>query len=132
MLQVRPLSLQLYLSGTIYKSTFILSFYIKLEKIYYIGTLCSFKGLNKYINQLAPSTSCFLFCSLFSRPLSLYRTIFVSFIPKIYVFISFLSSLYLLIKVSYTKFFQRHLESHMLVHTDSKPFQCDQCDQSFR
>ena len=29
-------------------------------------------------------------------------------------------------------YFQRHLESHMLIHTDQKPFQCDQCDQSFR
>merc|ERR1712222_268891 len=27
---------------------------------------------------------------------------------------------------------ERHLESHMLIHTDQKPFQCDQCDQSFR
>jgi len=24
------------------------------------------------------------------------------------------------------------LESHMLIHTDQKPFECDQCDQSFR
>ena len=27
---------------------------------------------------------------------------------------------------------QRHLESHMLIHTDQKPFQCDACEQSFR
>lgn len=26
----------------------------------------------------------------------------------------------------------RHLESHMLIHTDQKPYQCDHCDQSFR
>jgi len=25
-----------------------------------------------------------------------------------------------------------HLDSHMLIHTDQKPFQCDQCDQGFR
>ena len=32
----------------------------------------------------------------------------------------------------YTSISQRHLESHMLVHTDQKPFVCQHCDQSFR
>ncbi|XP_039287301.1 transcriptional repressor CTCF [Nilaparvata lugens] len=32
----------------------------------------------------------------------------------------------------YASVSQRHLESHMLIHTDQKPYQCDQCDQSFR
>lgn len=32
----------------------------------------------------------------------------------------------------YASISARHLESHMLIHTDQKPFLCDQCDQSFR
>ncbi|KRT79336.1 zinc finger protein, partial [Oryctes borbonicus] len=32
----------------------------------------------------------------------------------------------------YASISARHLESHMLIHTDQKPYQCDQCDQSFR
>lgn len=32
----------------------------------------------------------------------------------------------------YASISARHLESHMLVHTDQKPFQCTQCDQAFR
>lgn len=33
---------------------------------------------------------------------------------------------------AYASISQRHLESHMLIHTDQKPYQCDQCDQCFR
>lgn len=33
---------------------------------------------------------------------------------------------------SYASVSQRHLDSHMLIHTDSKPFNCDQCPQTFR
>lgn len=33
---------------------------------------------------------------------------------------------------SYASVSQRHLDSHMLIHTDSKPFKCDQCPQTFR
>lgn len=29
----------------------------------------------------------------------------------------------------YASVSQRHLESHMLIHTDQKPYQCDKCDQ---
>lgn len=32
----------------------------------------------------------------------------------------------------YASISARHLESHMLVHTDQKPYQCKQCDQAFR
>ncbi|RZF44236.1 hypothetical protein LSTR_LSTR003876 [Laodelphax striatellus] len=32
----------------------------------------------------------------------------------------------------YASVSQRHLESHMLILTDQKPYQCNQCDQSFR
>ena len=40
-------------------------------------------------------------------------------------------SLYLIVNMFFS-LFCRHLESHMLIHTDQKPFQCDACDQSFR
>ncbi|XP_045463537.1 transcriptional repressor CTCF-like isoform X2 [Harmonia axyridis] len=33
---------------------------------------------------------------------------------------------------TYATISARHLESHMLIHTDQKPFQCAHCDQSFR
>lgn len=32
----------------------------------------------------------------------------------------------------YASISARHLESHMLIHTDQKPYACEQCDQCFR
>lgn len=32
----------------------------------------------------------------------------------------------------YASISARHLESHLLIHTDQKPFACDQCEQTFR
>lgn len=32
----------------------------------------------------------------------------------------------------YASISARHLESHMLIHSDEKPFQCQYCDQTFR
>ena len=39
---------------------------------------------------------------------------------------------FILIIIFFFSISQRHLESHMLIHTDQKPFQCDACEQSFR
>ncbi|CAC5396633.1 CTCF [Mytilus coruscus] len=37
-----------------------------------------------------------------------------------------------IIRCEYAALSQRHLESHLLTHTGEKPFECDECEQTFR